>query len=352
MNLYCLGKVPWQDSQLCYHALAHLGREALVLVSPATPYVCVGYHQDVRQEVDLDFCRAHHIPIFRREVGGGAVYLDGNQLFFQVVLRRDSPLVPLKREAFYRKFLQPVIDLYHGIGIPAEYRSINDILAGTKKISGTGAGEVGDCIVFVGNLIVDFDYKTMSRVLKVPDEKFRDRVQKTIEANLTTIRRELGEKEAGQWTESALNGLLVEVFEKMLGPFQPRDVDGALRSKIAELGAVMTTESWLGSGGRPVLGRHMRIRSGVNLVHRMHKAPGGLIRADFEIRDGVYQDVCLSGDWFCYPREVVQVLESKVMGTSAENLRSMLEEFYCEYPVETPGITLEDWLKVLTAGPG
>jgi len=258
----------------------------------------------------------------------------------------------LKREAFYRKFLQPVIDLYHGIGIPAEYRSINDILAGTKKISGTGAGEVGDCIVFVGNLIVDFDYKTMSRVLKVPDEKFRDRVQKTIEANLTTIRRELGEKEAGQWTESALNGLLVEVFEKMLGPFQPRDVDGALRSKIAELGAVMTTESWLGSGGRPVLGRHMRIRSGVNLVHRMHKAPGGLIRADFEIRDGVYQDVCLSGDWFCYPREVVQVLESKVMGTSAENLRSMLEEFYCEYPVETPGITLEDWLKVLTAGPG
>jgi len=352
VNLYCLGKVPWQNSQLCYHALAHLGREALALVSPATHYVSVGYHQDARQEVDMDFCRAHDIPVFRREVGGGAVYLDGNQLFFQVVLRRDSPLVQLKKEAFYRKFLQPVIDVYRRIGIPAQYRSINDILAGTKKISGTGAGEIGDCIVFVGNLIVDFDYKTMSQVLRVPDEKFRDRVQKTIEANLTTIRRELGDKKAGRWSESALNALLVEEFEKMLGPFRPRDVDDALRSKMDELGTVMSTESWLCRRGRPEDGRHMRIRSGVNLFHNIHKAPGGLIRADFEIRDGLYQEVCLSGDWFCYPREVVQSLESKVMGTSAENLRSMLEEFYCGHPVETPGITLEDWLKVLKAGPG
>lgn len=351
VNLYCLGKVPWQNSQLCYHALAHLGRESLALVSPATHYVSVGYHQDARQEVDMDFCRAHDIPVFRREVGGGAVYLDGNQLFFQVVLRRDSPLVPLKKETFYRKFLQPVIDVYRRIGIPAHYRSINDILAGTKKISGTGAGEIGDCIVFVGNLIVDFDYTTMSRVLRVPDEKFRDRVQKTIEANLTTIRRELGEEQAAQWSESALNALLAEEFEKILGPLQPRDVDDALRSKMEELGSVMTTEPWLYRRGRPENGRQMRIRSGVNLFHNIHKAPGGLIRADFEIRDGAYQEVCLSGDWFCYPREAVQALESKIPGASIEKLQSVLEEFYCEYRVETPGIAVEDWLAVLASRP-
>jgi lipoate-protein ligase A len=33
VELYVLGKVPWEVSQLIYHALAHLGREALVLVS-------------------------------------------------------------------------------------------------------------------------------------------------------------------------------------------------------------------------------------------------------------------------------------------------------------------------------
>jgi lipoate---protein ligase len=351
VNLYCLGKVPWQDSQLLYHALAHLGREALALVSPTNPYVCVGYHQDARQEVDLDFCQAHGIPVFRREAGGGAVYLDGNQLFFQVVLRRDSPLVQLRKEAFYRKFLQPVIDVYRRIGIPARYKPVNDILAGTKKISGSGAGEIADCIVFVGNLIIDFDYETMSRVLKVPDEKFRDRVQDTIEANLSTIRRELGQNKAGRWSESALNALMVEEFQKILGPFQPREMDDELGSKMEELGRVMTAEEWLYRRGRPANGRQVRIRSGVNLFHKVHKAPECLIRADFEIRDGTYRDVCLSGEWFCYPREAVQALESKVVGMSVEELRPLLQEFYREHQVETAGIAVEDWLTVLAAEP-
>jgi len=152
LNLYNLGKVPWQQSQLIYHALAYLGHESLVLVSPASPYVCVGYHQDVDHEVDLVFCRTNNIPVFRREVGGGGVYLDGNQLFFQLVVRKSNPLVPVSKEAFYRKFLQPVINVYRKIGIPAEYRPVNDIMVETRKISGTGVGEIGECIVLVGNL--------------------------------------------------------------------------------------------------------------------------------------------------------------------------------------------------------
>ena len=80
MELFNLGKVSWEESQLIYHAMALLGRQALCLVSPSSPYVCIGYHQDVEQEVDLEFCKDHKIPVFRRQVGGGAVYLDGNQL--------------------------------------------------------------------------------------------------------------------------------------------------------------------------------------------------------------------------------------------------------------------------------
>jgi lipoate-protein ligase A len=52
MKLYNLARILWQDSQLIYHALAKLGWEALCLVSPAAPYVCIGFHQDVEQEVD------------------------------------------------------------------------------------------------------------------------------------------------------------------------------------------------------------------------------------------------------------------------------------------------------------
>lgn len=77
MNLYNLGHVPWLDSQLIYHALPRLGMEGLILLAPAEPYVCIGYHQDANAELDLEYCCQREIPIFRREVGGGAVYLDG-----------------------------------------------------------------------------------------------------------------------------------------------------------------------------------------------------------------------------------------------------------------------------------
>ncbi|HDH09530.1 MAG TPA: lipoate--protein ligase family protein, partial [Chloroflexi bacterium] len=55
MKLYDLGEVPWLESQLIYHALPRLGMEGLVLLLPTSPYVCIGYHQDVEQEVDLAY---------------------------------------------------------------------------------------------------------------------------------------------------------------------------------------------------------------------------------------------------------------------------------------------------------
>ncbi len=91
----------------------------------------------------------------------------------------------------------------------------------------------------------------------------------------------------------------------------------------------------------------MRIRSGVNLVHRVHKASGGLIRADFEITDRTYREVCLSGDWFCYSQDAVSVLESEIEGVGTNELRPTIDRFYAENRFETPGITIEDWMAVL-----
>jgi lipoate-protein ligase A len=347
MKLYELGKVPWEESQLIYHALARLGRESLALVSPSAPYVCIGFHQDASQEVDLDYCETNHIPVFRRDLGGGAVYLDGDQLFFQLIVHKGNPLVPKRKEAFYRKFLQPVINVYRRIGIAAQYKPVNDVIAGTRKISGTGVGEIGECIVFVGNLIVDFNYDVMSRILRVPDEKFRDKVHKTLVDNLTTIRRELGRDLARDWNEARLNALMAEEFQVVLGALEVDQKDDVLQAKIDELRQLMLDDNWLYQKGRRVQGRDVKIRSGIKVIHKMHKAIGGLIRADFEIREGEYGRVSLSGDFFCFPERAIARLESDLDGCPLENLRFRIAEFYSQWDVETPGIEVEDWLRVL-----
>jgi lipoate---protein ligase len=350
VELYNLGKVPWDESQLIYHALARLGREALSLVSPATPYVCIGFHQDVEQEVDLGFCRANHIPVFRREVGGGAVYLDGHQLFFQLVLHKNNPQVPRNKQAFYRKFLQPILDVYQRVGIPVKFKPVNDVVAGTRKISGTGAGEIGDAVVFVGNLIVDFDYEMMAKVLRVPDEKFRDKVHKTLYDNLSTIRRELGTDAAREWTEARLNRIMGEAFQALLGPMTPGVKDRALMEKMDDLRERMLSEEWLHQKGRPREGRSVKIRTGIDVVQRVHKAAGGLIRSDFEVEEGRFRRVRLSGDFFCFPEGAVHLLEGSLDSRRIESARDLLAAFYKETGAETPGIEIDDWMKVLAYG--
>ena len=347
MKLYNLGKVPWQQSQLIYHALAYLGRESLVLVSPASPYVCVGYHQDADHEVDLAFCRANNIPVFRREVGGGGVYLDGNQLFFQLVLRKGNPLVPASKEAFYRKFLKPVINVYRKIGIPAEYKPVNDIIVESRKISGTGVGEIGECIVLVGNLILDFNYKMMARVLNMPDEKFRDKVQKTIEANLSTIRRELGDSSADKWNDETLNSLMVDEFAKVLGRFSSCEKDTELEASADELALRMLDDEWLYRKGKRRKGRSVKISSDVTIYHKIHKAVGGLVRADFEISSGRFIRITISGDFFCYPEDAISRLESMLEGKQVSRVHEVLTDFYGNQKIETPGICIDDWKEIL-----
>lgn len=346
MKLNYLKSVPWQDSQLLYHAQPRLDREGLNLLAPATPYFCVGYFQDVEQEVDVSYCREHEIPIFRREVGGGAVFLDGEQLFYQLVIHRDNPLVPTSKEAFYRQFLQAPIAAYRALGIPAEYKPVNDIVANGRKISGNGVGEIGDYVVFVGNLIVDFDYETMTRVLRVPDEKFRDKVYKTLRENLSTIKREVESVPP----RDELWDILAKSFTEVLGPMEIEDtVDPEWRAKADELGARLLTDEWLyrKSEKRPRPDRAVKIRSGVEVKQKMHKAPGGLIRASTEVRDGLVANVSFSGDFFFYPEEKLSDLEESLENAPVEEVEQVIARFYEKHDIQSPGVTPADFAKVI-----
>jgi lipoate-protein ligase A len=344
MKLYRLESVSWQDSQLLYHALPRLDREGLNLLSPATPYLCIGYFQDVEQDVDMAFCQEHDIPVFRREVGGGSVYLDGDQLFWQLVIHKDNPLAPRSKDAFYRKFLQPPIEAYRALGIAAEYKPVNDIIANDRKISGTGVAEIGDYIIFVGNLIVDFDYEMMTRVLNVPSEKFRDKVYKTLHENLSTIKREIDDVPP---TEE-LWALMADQFTELLGPMEVETtVDEAWRAKTDELASQFLSDEWLyqRKARRPSQG--VKIRAGVEVRQKMHKATGGLVRATTEVREGAIASVAFSGDFFFYPEGKLRDLEAALTDVPIEDVEQAIASFYEEQEIESPGVTPADFAQVV-----
>ena len=341
MYFFDLGKLSGQQSMLIFHALARMEIEALVIVSPKIPLVSIGYFQDAEQEVDLPYCRDSKIPFMRREVGGGATYLDENQIFYQLIWKKDNPKFPKAIHDIYPWFSEAPVETYRTFGIQAEFRAINDIITSSaRKIAGEGGGNIGDCMVFVGGILLDFDYQAMSRILKVPDEKFRDKVYKTMEENLTTMKRELGVIPSREEVVSVLK----EKFEKRVGKFTPASLNSEILEKMKQIESWMTSEEFL-LRKTPRIPGGVKIKEGVEVLYGLHKAKGGLIRTAEEISEGRIEDISISGDFTFYPKERLDGLEGSLEKVPLEEdqIIKRVEAYYEEKGIESPGVESKDF---------
>jgi len=345
MYVFDLGKLPGQQSMLIFHALARMGIEALVIVSPKAPLVSIGYFQDAAQEVDLQYCKESKIPFMRREVGGGATFLDENQIFYQLIWKRDNPTFPRAIDEIYPWFSQAPVETYRAFGIEAEFRVVNDIITkGGRKIAGEGGGNIGDCMVFVGGILLDFDYKAMSRILKVPDEKFRDKVYKTMEENLTTMKRELGIVPRREEIISVLK----ERFEKRVGKLDEASLTPEIIETMNQLESWITSEKFL-LKKTPRIPNSVKIREGVEVLYGLHKARGGLIRTAEEVSKSRIKDITISGDFTFYPKERLDGLEGSLEKVPLEEdqIIERVETFFEENKVESPGVESKDIAKTI-----
>lgn len=329
MLLYDLGRVAWEHSQLVYHALAELGREALVLCAPDRPYVCLGYHQDARLELDLDHCRAAGLPVFRREVGGGAVYLDPDQTFWQLVISPDNPAAPRRREVFYRQFLGPVAAAYRGLGVAAEFQPVNDLVVDGRKICGTGAGEVGPSWVFVGNLMRRFDQAAMARVCRCPDEAFRRRFAAAMAGHLTSLERELGAERAAAVSDAELRQALAREFAAVLGPLTPARPDAELLAEVERQGRRMLSPEWLIFPRKPRPGRTVKVRAGVFLCRRELETAAGPLRLDYLLREDRLTEIELRAE---AGTEATPELRALAAAWEGRGIREVAESLLATWP--------------------
>jgi len=341
MYLFDLGKLPGQQSMLIFHTLARMGIEALVIVSPKSPLVSIGYFQDAEQEVDLQYCKESKIPFMRREVGGGATYLDDHQIFYQLIWNKDNPKFPKAIHDIYPWFSEAPVETYRTFGIETEFRSVNDIITKNgRKIAGEGGGNIGECRVFVGGILLDFDYQAMSKILKVPDEKFRDKIYKTMEENLTTMKRELGRIPSREEVVSVLR----EKFEKMVGKLTSASLNSEILEKMRQIESWMTSENFL-LKKTPKIPAGVKIKEGVEVFYGLHKTRGGLIRTAEEISKGKIEDITISGDFTFFPKEQLIGLEESLEKVPIEEdqIIEKVEAFYKKERVESPGVESKDF---------
>ena len=340
MKLLQLDKMPGQQSMLIFHALARLGFEGLIIVSPESPLASIGYFQDARKEVDLEYCKKMRIPVMRREVGGGATYLDGNQVFYQLIWQKGNTRFPKRIKDIFSYLSQPACETYHDFGIETRFRPENDIVTtDERKIAGEGGGDIGDSMVFVGGILMDFNYKTMSKILKVPEEKFRDKIYKSMEMNLTTMKRELGKMPDRKEVVKSL----IHHYETLLGKLEPVTLTRDIIEKMIELETWFTSNEFLFKK-TPRIPAGIKIREGVEILYSAYKARGGLIRTSQEVKNNRINDIDISGDFQFYPKAELTDLEKNLVQIKRkENIViSKIEDFYHKKKIESPGVEPED----------
>lgn len=290
MKLFDLGTIPWKDTQLIYHTLASQNTEALVLHSCDEPYVCLGFPHSPHEELDLDFCTENNIPIFRREIGGGTVLLDRDQIFYHLILNRKHPLAPYGQMPFFKRFLKPIIKTYAELSIPVEYKPINDLTVHGRKISGTGGGEIEDSRVMGSSILLDFNYDLMSKILKAPNAAFRKKCLQSMQQNLTTVKKELGYVPS----RDRIKELIIENYQEILGEFEEGKITDQLLAAKENVEKRLMSDRWLYQRGMKQQWREVKIIEGINVIHREYEIGKKRFGLVLEINDNCIAEVSLS----------------------------------------------------------
>jgi lipoate-protein ligase A len=189
IRLLNLGVIPPLQTQSVYHALAenmtHDSHEVIIICRPSAPYLCLGYHQVFENTFDADECERRGLPVLRRRLGGGATYLDSNQLFYQCIFHHTR--MPAMLKDIYALGLAAPVNTLKRLGLTAELCDTNEIEVDGKRIAGTGGGRIGEACVLVGNLLFDFDFGAMTAVWRTPSSAFQLLAEKALRQQLITL---------------------------------------------------------------------------------------------------------------------------------------------------------------------
>jgi len=336
------GEVSAAQSQALWYGIA---REmtadddpVLTLVNPVDPYVCIGFHQNAHLEVDEDYCGTHGIAILRRRLGGGAVYIDRNQLIFHFMVPRRR--APGRVAQLYPVFIEPVVRTYRDLGIDAAYRPLNDIQVAGRKIGGTAAAILDEATVLGGMFLFDFDTATMARCLKVPSEKFRDKLHKTLDDYVTSMRRLLPRLPA----RGTVKALFLRHVADCLNVIPGESVATAReQAALADEVASMADPTWTARVGRRFVGAGVKIVADTYLTEGRCKAPGGLVRVQLLSQADRILDIEISGDFTCQPPEGLARLAERLRGASLAqaSLATTLAQILGGLDLELPGVAPE-----------
>ena len=304
------------------------------------PCALVGLHQNTFLEVNVPYCRENGIDINRRITGGGSLYWGPLELGWELYAGKNTPGIPRQVAGMYRLLCEAMAAGLRTMGLEAAYRPVNDIEVRGRKIAGTGGTELAGSFVFQCSLLVDFDMEEMLRVLRFPLEKLSDKAVKSMRERVTSVKAQLGYVPADTVLKQAV---LTGLRQTLAYEFVPGELTARETALLAEYLPQFESPEW-------IYGQAGAVLSTVDCT-ASYKAPGGLIRVQMRLDEGVrsIKYLFISGDFFAYPARVINDLETALKNTPVDSRRiaGIIREFFRSHQAEIPGVAPEHFIEAV-----
>ncbi|KPK37735.1 MAG: lipoate--protein ligase [Gammaproteobacteria bacterium SG8_47] len=289
-----------------------------------TPSALIGFHQDVAQELRVDYCRAHDIAIQRRISGGGAIYLDETQLGWELYTSRRFFGTP-DMTAIARRVCEAAAAGISRLGVDARYRPRNDIEVDGRKISGTGGVVEADSICYQGTVLIDFDVERMLRVLRIPAEKLSDKAIASARERVVNLTELLGHTPGLGQVKDALRQAFAEAFGL---EFSDQGLNAVEAQRYGRALEEMDSDDWVYQPER-------RPRTDA-VAETLYRCQGGTVRVCVVLDEALQRikQLWIFGDFFLSPSRVVLDLEATLKDSAVANLEHNVRQFFAQRDVD------------------
>jgi len=167
--------------------------------------ISIGYFQGIREEVNLKACQKAKVDVVRRITGGGAVYHDEKgEIAYSIIAPIDC--VPSNIQESYEYLCTGLIKGLHLLGVHARFSPINDIQIDHKKISGSAQTRRYGHVLQHGTLLCSLNLDLMFRLLRITQEKIKDKHIKNVKERVTSLEIILGPIDKDKVIEALIIG--------------------------------------------------------------------------------------------------------------------------------------------------
>lgn len=248
----------------------HLAADDYFFMWQVEPTVIFGRNQLIDTEVDIEYCRANSIQMYRRKSGGGCVYADRDNLMLSYVTPASNVNLTFNR------YMLMVEHLLQKLGIDAKTTGRNDILVDGKKVSGNAFYHLPGRSIVHGTMLYDTDLERMVRSTTPSDAKLKSKGVESVRQHVTTLNKYLD--------------ITIEEFKKFV---RTNLCDGEVVLDDCAVEAIKEIEQGYLTD-EFIYGRNPAYTS----VVKKRIEGVGEIEARMELRDGVLRKINLAGDFF------------------------------------------------------